>query len=310
MRQAQGQLEVQGLSTSQAEAAANSLGEVIELLAQMLRDFDTQGAEDKALWEEYSSWSDEMETANRDLIQEQESLVMASTATLNANKQQVAKLTAALAELIEMRKEEHQAFEASLADVTKTIRAVTKATEILEGHYNAGGAALAEIRQRVQIALTMYGQHLQTSPKNMAVLASFLQGGSAASNPDFLNTDGSKYDNYEKQGGAKGVIGMLTDLRSELESNKQDLIAKENENRRQFEQTKAQKESDLANMMDLQAKKTQEKQQCEATIEQCIVTIDQAKQEIADAKAYLAQLLADRKKFEKEYKERVAMRQH
>merc|ERR1719171_1459372 len=212
-----------------------------------------------------------------------------------------------------MRQEEHQAYEASLADVTKTIRAVTKATEILEGHYSAAGAALAEIRKRVQIALTMYGQPLESAtPENMKNLASFLQGGSAGGSgedaPDFLKVDGSKYDNYEKQGGAKGIIGMLEDLRSELESQKQDLIAKENENRQQFEQTKAAKEADLAHMFKVQEQKTEEKKACEATIEECLVTIDEAKKEIADAKAYLEQLLIDRKKFEKEYKERVATR--
>merc|ERR1719265_3093748 len=89
---------------------------------------------------------------------------------MNANKQLVQKLTedlrdlakdiketrASIKDLIAMRKEEHETFEASLADVTKTITAVGKATKILEGHYAAGGAALAEIRRRVQLALTMY----------------------------------------------------------------------------------------------------------------------------------------------------------
>merc|ERR1719375_1940955 len=287
----------------------------------MLKAFDEQAVEDKELWEEYSEWSDQTEAEKNEFIQEQKALVMSTEATLASNRQMVAKLTDdlaqlakdiketqdSLAELIAMRNEEHQQFEVSLADVTKTIRAVTKATEILEGHYAAGGAALAQIRQRVQIALTMYGQPLKSaSPQNMAALASFLQSGSAG--PDFLKVDGSKYDNYEKQGGAKGIIGMLEDLRSELESQKQDLIAKENENRQQFEQTKAAKEADLAHMFKVQEQKTEEKKACEATIEECLVTIDEAKKEIADAKAYLEQLLLDRKKFEKEYKERVATR--
>merc|ERR1719405_122418 len=98
-------------------------------------------------------------------------------------------------------------------------------------------------------------------------------------NPDFLNTDGSKYDNYEKQGGAKGVIGMLTDLREQLEAQKQDAIAKENESVRQFEATKAAKEADLSNMRQTKAEKEAKKQECEATIEQCIATIDQAEKE-------------------------------
>merc|ERR1719236_207844 len=150
----------------------------------------------------------------------------------------------------------------------------------------------------------MYGQPLASATsRNLATLAAFLQ--SSTKGPDFLNVDGSKYDNYEKQGGAKGVVGMLEDLRSQLESQKQDLIAKENENRRAFEEAKAEKETSLAHMFKTQEEKTAKKARCEATIEECIVTIDEAKQTIKDAKEYLKQLLIDRKKFEKEYKERV-----
>merc|ERR1719191_1267415 len=99
-----------------------------------------------------------------------------------------------------MREEEHAQFQITLADLVKTIAAVNKATSILEGHYATGGAELAEIRERIQLAMTTYGVHSSyASERNVQALSAFLQVGS--SNPDFLNTDGSKYDNYEKQGG-------------------------------------------------------------------------------------------------------------
>lgn len=206
-----------------------------------------------------------------------------------------------------MRQEEHAAFQASLADVTKTIAAVTKATGILEGHYGASGGELVEIRQRVQLALTMYGVHsAQATQQNVKVLTALLQQSVKA--PDFLNTDGSKYDSYQKQGGAKGVVGMLTDLRTQLEAQKQDMIAKESASVRQFEETKFAKETDLANLKQTQAEKTERKANCEATIQQCIATIDQATQEIVEAKAFLKQLLADRAEFTKLFGERTAMR--
>jgi hypothetical protein len=310
---------------SLATAVANSLGEVIEVLNQMLHEFSEQEVQDKANWEEYTKWSDDSEVEKNNFIQEQTSLIMANEAKKAANEQEVQKLTQdlavlaediletqkSIAELIKMRQEEHAAFQASLADVTKTIAAVTKATGILEGHYGAQGADLVEIRQRVQLALTMYGVHSEhATQQNVARLNSLLQESvnGRAKNPDFLNTDGSKYESYEKQGGAKGVVGMLTDLRSQLEAQKQDLIAKESASVRQFEETKAAKETDLANMKQTQAEKTERKANCEATIQQCIATIDQAKQEIVDAKAFLKQLLADRAEFTKIFGQRTAMR--
>lgn len=313
-------------SSSASTEAASSLAEVIELLTQMLHDFDTQAEEDKNNWEAYLKWSEGSEEEKQNFIQEQEALVMATEAKKSANEQQVAKLgedilqltsdiastKQSLQELITMRKEEHKAFQEGLADLTKTIKAVTKATEILEGHYAATGAALSEIRKRVQLALTMYGvRSPSATEENVEKLTSFLQGDTSflqSDGPDFLNADGSKYDNYEKQGGAGGVIGMLTDLRSQLESQKESLIAKENENKRTYDSTKAAKEAELKNMIKTKAEKEAEKESCEATIEECISTIASAKQEIVDAKAYVEELLADRETFRKQYGHRVSMR--
>jgi hypothetical protein len=304
-----------------AAQVASSLGEVIEVLTQMLHEFSEQEVQDKANWEEYTKWSDDAEVEKNNFIQEQTSLIMANEAKKAANEQEVQKLTEdlatlandiletqkSIAELIKMRQEEHAAFQASLADVTKTIAAVTKATGILEGHYGASGGELVEIRQRVQLALTMYGVHsAQATQQNVKVLTALLQQSAKA--PDFLNTDGSKYDSYQKQGGAKGVVGMLTDLRTQLEAQKQDMIAKESASVRQFEETKYAKETDLANLKQTQAEKTERKANCEATIQQCIATIDQATQEIVEAKAFLKQLLADRAEFTKLFGERTAMR--
>merc|ERR1719473_998518 len=257
------------LQMSQMERAAASLGEVIEVLTTMMKEFADQEVEDKENWEKYQKWSDDTEVEKNNFIQEQTQLVMATTATMNANKQQVAKLTEEIAtlgediaetiksiqELVKMRAEEKAAFEVTLADLVKTIKAVLKATDILEGHYaTASAAELTEVRSRIQLALTMYGVGSEHATQgNVNLLSSLLQTGVRA--PDFLNTDGSKYDSYEKQGGAKGVIGMLTDLREQLEAQKADAIAKENESVRQFQSTKAAKEADLAQMKQTEAEK-------------------------------------------------------
>jgi len=39
----------------------NSLGEVIEILAQMLKEFSDQEIEDRENWAKYSKWSDDTE---------------------------------------------------------------------------------------------------------------------------------------------------------------------------------------------------------------------------------------------------------
>merc|ERR1719310_1258869 len=156
----------------QMEAVANSLGEVIEILATMLKEF-----------------------------QDQQALIMASNAKKAANEQMVQKLTEdlaklaadiletqqSIAELVRMRQEERAQFEAAMADVTKTIKAVTKATEILEGHYAADAASLSEIKTRVQLALATYGLQTKTAtPQNVQALSALLQQGAGAHEPDYL----------------------------------------------------------------------------------------------------------------------------
>merc|ERR1719456_1817598 len=126
--------------------------------------------------------------------------------------------------------------------------------------------------------------------------------------PDWLSTDGSKYNTYEKQGGAGGVIGTLNDLRSTLDQNKQESIEKENESRRQYEDTKASKEAELARMKGELGDKQLSKTESESTIVSCRAAIDEANKNIGDAKAYLELLLADREKFKAEFDERTRMR--
>merc|ERR1719156_453868 len=150
---------------SKASAGVSaSIDDVIGVLKQMLIDFNTQATEDKKNWEDYSKWSAEEETDRRAFIQEQEGVIMSSTAQLNANKQQVQTLTA------------------QIADLTHTIEAVNKATEVLEGHYAAAGS-LTEIKQEVTQALSTLALNRGSDP-SMKPVTALLQ------NPDWLNVDG------------------------------------------------------------------------------------------------------------------------
>merc|ERR1719265_2129484 len=164
---------------------------VISLLLKMMTDFRGQ------------SGSEEQETDKTGYMQEQQALVMSQNALLNANKGQVASLTEGISklrgdiagtirsvdELTMLRRQEHSQHEAELADLTKTIDAVNKAIEILEGQYAANGATLAEIKNRVQLALSLANAD---DNKVNVITAGFMQMGE----PDWLGVDGSKYEKY------------------------------------------------------------------------------------------------------------------
>jgi len=212
---------------------------------------------------------------------------------------------------VNLRNEEHAAHEAELEDIGKTLVAVGKAVQVLEGFYSGDKAALPEIAKRVELALTMTSS-MSTAGIKQVTTVLLQQGMNQAMrrNPDFLNTDGSKYDNYESQGGQKVVMKMLEDLRIQLEQQRQSSIEKEAESQRQFEATKAAKEADLAQMEKVQEEKTLKKAECEATVEQCIANIKQAVIDIQNTKEFLQNLLAERDQFQKEFDERVAMRRN
>merc|ERR1719440_1721468 len=283
-----GSLRTQKSQSEKIGTHEGGLDQVIDILLGMMKDFRSQMQGDKESWEGYSSWSDSEEADKTSFIQEQQALVMSKTALKSANQEAVQKLTSeidtlnsdvlstkkSIAELTQLRKEEHFQHEEELADLTKTIDAVNKAIEILEGHYAASGSALAEIKKRVQYAMSL----TDADSHKDNPLTQFIQ----ESGPDWLNTDGSKYNTYEKQGGAGGVIGTLNDLRSTLDQNKQESIEKENESRRQYEDTKASKEAEIARMTEELGNKNLAKTNAESTVTGCRATINEASKNQAD----------------------------
>merc|ERR1719316_1496825 len=241
---------------------------------------------------------------------------MSSTAMLNANKQQVQTLTGQIAdltseiaetessinELVKLRQEEHKAHEEEVSDLSKTIEAVNKATEVLEGHY-AASASMAEIKQEVTQALSTLALSRATDPK-MKPVTELLQ------DPNWLNVDGaSSYGSYTGVAAQSGgVIGTLKSIRSTLMDQKQASIEKENDSQRQYEIAKESKEADLKRSKDEKAEKEGTREECNAKIEQCNAKITQATQDIADANKYVGKLLKDRDAFSKEFDSRSALR--
>jgi chromosome segregation ATPase len=302
-------------SNSQVRAG-KSIDAVIDVLGKMLKDFNDMAAEDKDNWEKYSKWSADEETDRRSFIQNQEGVIMSATAMLNANKQQVQTLTGQIAdltseiaetqssinELVKLRQEEHKTHEEEVTDLSKTIEAVNKATEVLEGHY-AAGASMAEIKQEVTQALSTLALSRATDPKMKPVM-NLLQ------DPNWLNVDGgAAYGSYTGVAAESGgVIGTLKSIRSTLMDQKQASIEKENDSQRQYEIAKESKEADLKRSKEEKASKEGTMEECNAKIEQCNAKITQATQDIADANKYIDKLLKDRDAFSKQFDERSAMR--
>lgn len=202
-----------------------------------------------------------------------------------------------------MRAQEHQQHEAELADLMQSINAVTKALEVLAGQYAATPENVALIRRTVQMSLTALQS--RGSVGLPSGTTEFLQG----ANPDWLKKDGSQYETYQTQGGGTTVLTMLDNLRGQLEETKTQSISRETESRRQYEETRMAKETELQRMQEEQKDKANRKLEAEATVEQCMATIDQATADIADAEAFLQTLLADRTKFQKEFDDRNKLRQ-
>merc|ERR1719247_3570751 len=133
----------------------------------------------------------------------------------------------------------------------------------------------------------------------------FLQG----AQPDWLNKDGSAYETYNTQGGGTTVLNMLENLRLQLEETKTQSISKETESRQQYEETRLAKEEELQRSTTEQKEKSARKLEAEATIENCVATIDQANTGIAEAEEFLRTLAADRVKFQSEFDDRNKLRQ-
>jgi chromosome segregation ATPase len=301
-----GKAEQQELDQQRAAAlenAKNALADVIELVQNMLKEFLAQHEEIMDNWKKYTKWADDAEMEKQEFIMEQKKLVMSTQAQKSSNEQQVQKLAEELATfgedvgktmksigvLEKMRKEEKAQFEVSLADITKTVAATVKGIEILHGH-QATAADLMEVRSRMQLAITEYGIHSPLATQdNVQKLDSLLQTNAKGGEPE------------------PNIVDMLSDLREQLESRKQDLIAKESESQRQYEMTLGAKHSDLSNMKQVNEEKAARKQDREAAIEQCMATLDQAQTEIGDAQGFLKQLSIDRAEATKGHGERITM---
>jgi len=297
---------------SHKAAARGGLDEVVIVLGTMMSDFRSQTTADESAWTNYQTWAQNTEVERTEYIRQQDALVLSNTALMNAKQQDVQRLTGeisqlmssiaetqnSLQELVTMRHQEHTQHETALTDLTKTIDAVGRAIQILEGHYAATGAALTEITQQVQFALTLTGKVNQKSP-----LTSLMQR-----TPDWLSVDGAKYSTYEKQGGAGGVMGTLNELRSALDASKQSAIETEATAERDFLSQKEMQEGTITRLQGEKTQKTTEKGEAKSAITMAQATIAQASENKKDAQTTLTLLAKDVETFTNEYQARQRTR--
>merc|ERR1719235_1121095 len=114
-----------------------------------MNEFQEFVQKDRENWDDWSEQADDSLADKNEYVRDMEGTIMQATGVENSKKESVQKLTGdlkemdkdkkamqkSLKELAELRKEEHEQHEEVLADITKTIEAVNKAIEILEGHY-------------------------------------------------------------------------------------------------------------------------------------------------------------------------------
>merc|ERR1719472_540691 len=203
-----------------------------------------------------------------------------------------------------MREEEHQLHEAQVRDLQATITAVNNAITVLQAHYDSAG--LAQVREQLSHAMQISELSKVVTVDQMSLLNKMVQ------DPDYLSSDYASKDfsQSSNQAGGAGVIETLKAVRSTLMENKQASIEKDNEARRQYEETKQAKEADIERMLTDQSTKSNEKVEAESTVQTAIATIAQGNTDISAADEYMSLLTQDREHFTTLYNERLMMRQN
>merc|ERR1719158_2015871 len=305
-------------TTSAAHAKMKELSDVITLLKNSITNLNTQGSQDRTNWDEYAKWSEKQESDKTVYVQTTKAQVMTAQAQKSAAEGQIAELTSALtalasdlaearasvADVTRMREEEHALHEAEVRDLQGTINAINAAVTTLQAHYNSAG--FAQVRQTLSQAMQISELSKLVTTEQMSLLNKMMQ------DPNYLSNDyaGKDYSGSTNQAGAAGVIDTLKAVRTTLMENKQASIEKDNEARRQYEETKTAKEADIERMLADQQTKSNSKIEAESVAQTATATIAQGNTDVAAAEEYLSLLTQDRQHFQGLYNERTMMRQN
>jgi hypothetical protein len=305
-------------TTSAAHANTKQLSDVITLLKNSITNLNTQGGQDRTNWDEYSKWSEKQESDKTTYVQTTKAQVMTAQAQKSAAEGQIAELTSALSalasdlaearasveDITRMREQEHSLHVAEVNDLQATITAINNAVTTLQAHYDSAG--LAQVRSDLSQAMQISELSKLVTTEQMSLLNKMMQ------DPNYLSNDyaGKDYSGSTNQAGAAGVIDTLKAVRTTLMENKQASIEKDNEARRQYEETKTAKEADIERMLADQQTKSNSKIEAESIAQTATATIAQGNTDVAAAEEYLSLLTQDLAHFQGLYNERTMMRQN
>merc|ERR1719426_391977 len=125
--------------------------------------------------------------------------------------------------------------------------------------------------------------------------------------PDYLGSS-IDYSGSGSQAGGATVIETLKTIRTTLMENKQSSIEKDNEARRQYEETHSAKTADVERMVGEQSQKNNDKNTAAAAISTAQACITQGNADISTGEAELSVLQQDRAHFKDMYDERTKTR--
>jgi hypothetical protein len=303
-------------STRSAAEETSGLSDVIAVLNGMMEAFGKMVTEDNTNWGNYEKLNDGQQADKTAFVQGMKSQVLTCEGQKSAAEGRVTALTNALTqlatdlgeargsitEITNMRNSEHATHQAEVADLTKTIAAVNNAVTILSSHYDQAG--LAQVRKTLSRAMQIAEIEKLMTADQIHALTNMVQQG-----PDYLSdTQKTDYSGSGSQAGGATVIETLKTIRTTLMENKQGSIEKDNEARRQYEETHSAKTADVERMAGEQSTKTNDKNTAEAAIQTAQACMTQGNADISTGETELSVLQADRAHFKEMYDERTKTR--
>merc|ERR1719326_2712584 len=268
-------------------------------------------------WANYEKLNDGQQADKTAFVQGMKSQVLTCEGQKSAAEGRVTALTSALAqlgadlgeartsitEITNMRNSEHATHQAEIADLTKTISAVNNAVTILSSHYDQAG--LAQVRKTLSRAMQIAEIEKLMTADQIHTLTNMVQQGPDYLSDEFATTD---YSGSGSQAGGATVIETLKTIRTTLMENKQSSIEKDNEARRQYEETHSAKTADVERMAGEQTEKTNDKNTAAAAIGTAQACITQGNADVSAGETELSVLQQDRAHFKDMFDERTKTR--
>ena len=301
-------------STRSAVDETSGLSDVIAVLNGMMEAFQKMVTEDTTNWANYEKLNDGQQADKTSFVQGMKSQVLTCEGQKSAAEGRVTALTnaltqlasdlgearASITEITNMRNGEHATHQAEIADLTKTIAAVNNAVTILSSHYDQAG--LAQVRKTLSRAMQIAEIEKLMTADQIHTLTNMVQ-----QEPDYLSTS-TDYSGSGSQAGGATVIETLKTIRTTLMENKQSSIEKDNEARRQYEETHSAKTADVERMAGEQTQKTNDKNTAAAAITTAQACVAQGNADISTGETEISVLQQDRAHFKDMYDERTKTR--